>query len=91
MSAAYSDWWQTVNKILVEHEERLTALEQNDGAVHLYGAGTSWPDVAKLQIQELQQTVTAQTATINQLLDRLEYLEALVHRYINRDEATGDD
>lgn len=57
--------------------------------MHLYGAGTPWPDVAKLQIEELQQTVAAQTATINRLLDRLEYLEALTHRYINHADGDG--
>jgi hypothetical protein len=89
MSAAYPDWWQMVNEILVEHEGRLSALEQDRSSMHLYGAGTPWPDVAKLQIEELQQTVAAQTATINRLLDRLEYLEALTHRYINQADGDG--
>lgn len=78
-----------MNEILVEHEGRLSALEQDKATVHLYGAGTPWPDVAKLQIEELQQAVAAQTTIINRLVDRLEYLETLTHRYINQAEGDG--
>ena len=91
MSESYPDWWHTINEIIVDHEGRLTTLEQDKAAVHLYGAGTPWPDVAKLQIEELQQTVAAQTATINRLADRLEYLETLTHRYINQSENVSND
>jgi len=88
LSQAHPDWWETFNNILVDHEGRLSALEGNRAAIHVYGAGTPWPDVAKLQIDELQATVAAQTAEINRLLDRIEHLELTVHRYINR--AEGD-
>ena len=45
-----------------------------------------WPEQAKLQIAELQATVAAQTAEINRLIDRLDHLERVVHKYINGDE-----
>lgn len=89
MSAAYPDWWQIVNEILIEHEGRITALEQDRATVHLYGAGTPWPDVAKLQIEELQQTVAAQTALINRMIEDIEHLKLTIHRYINRAEGDG--
>lgn len=89
MSAAHPDWEQTVNEILVEHEGRLSALEQDKATVHLYGAGTPWPDVAKLQIEELQHTVSAQTATINRLIDDIEHLKLTIHRYVNRADGNG--
>ena len=88
MSIAHPDWWQMVNEILAEHEERIAMLEGKQAAVHVYGAGTPWPDVARLQIDELQATVAAQTATINRLLERLEYLELFVHRHVN--DMAGD-
>ena len=77
-----------MNVILVEHEERIAMLEGTKAAVHVYGAGTPWPDIAKLQIDELQATVAAQTVTINRLLERLDYLELLVNRHIS--EMAGD-
>lgn len=89
MSESYPDWWHTINEIIVDHEGRLTTLEQDKAAVHLYGAGTPWPDVAKLQIEELQQTVAAQTATINRLADDIEHLKLTVHQYINRMDGEG--
>ena len=46
-----------------------------------------WTDVAKQEIAELQATVTAQTAEINRLIDRVEHLERMIHRYINGDGA----
>ena len=45
-----------------------------------------WTDVAKQEIAELQATVTAQTAEINRLIDRLDHLERIVQKYINGDE-----
>ena len=48
-----------------------------------YQAGTPWPDIAKQQIQELQETIAAQTALLNQLIDRIEHLELTIHRHIN--------
>ena len=51
-----------------------------------YQAGTPWPDIAKAQIAELQETVAAQTALLNQLIDRIEHLELTVHRYINNED-----
>lgn len=50
-----------------------------------YSASTPWPEQAKLQISELQATVTAQTAEINRLVDRIDYLDRIVHKYINGD------
>lgn len=88
MSTSHEEWPDTVNTILVDHEQRIGDLEkQIRAAVHIYGAGTPWPDIAKLQIEELQFTVATQTAEINRLLDRLAYIETLVHRYID----SGDD
>ena len=48
-----------------------------------YQAGTPWPEIAKQQIAELQETVAAQTALLNQLIDRIEHLERIVHKHIN--------
>lgn len=47
-----------------------------------------WPEAAKRQLEEAQATLAAQTAEINRLIDRIEHLERLVHRYIN---GGGDD
>ena len=46
-----------------------------------------WPETAKLQIAELQATAAAQTAEINRLADRIEYLERFIHKYVNGGEA----
>ncbi len=95
MSRPYPDWYNTINKVIVDHEQRLTMLEQDEmtgqgrAAVHLYGAGTPWPDVAKLQIEELQQSVAVQTATINRLIDDIEHLKLTICRCINRMDGDG--
>lgn len=59
---------------------------QTKAAIHVYSASVPWPEQAKLQIAELQATVAAQTAEINRLIDRVEHLERMIHRYINGDE-----
>lgn len=56
--------------------------------VHFYSAAVPWPEQAKLQIAELQATVTAQTTEINRLIDRLDHLDRIVHKYLNT--AVGD-
>ena len=60
--------------------------EAQRAAIHIYSASVPWPEQAKLQIAELQATVAAQTAEINRLIDRLDHLERIVHKYINGDE-----
>ena len=66
-------------------------MEANDAqtkaAIHIYSATIPWPETAKLQIAELQATVQAQTAEINRLADRIEYLERFIHKYVNGGEA----
>ena len=59
---------------------------QTKAAIHVYSASVPWPEQAKLEIAELQATVTAQTAEINRLIDRLDHLDRIVHKYINGDE-----
>ena len=56
---------------------------QTKAAIHIYSATTPWPEQAKLQISELQGTVMAQTAEINRLIDRLDHVERMIHKYIN--------
>lgn len=58
-------------------------------AIHIYSASIPWPEVAKLQIDELQATAAAQTAEINRLLDRVDHLERMLHRYLNTAEGDG--
>ena len=58
---------------------------QTKAAIHVYSASVPWPEQAKLQIAELQATVAAQTAEINRLADRIEYLEQFIHKYVNED------
>lgn len=48
-----------------------------------------WPETVKRQIAELQATATAQTAEINRLLDRVDHLERMLHRYLNTAEGDG--
>ena len=60
---------------------------QTKAAIHVYSASVPWPEQAKLQIAELQATVTAQTAEINRLIDRLDHLERIIHKYVNGGEA----
>ncbi len=59
---------------------------QTKATIHVYSASVPWPEQAKLQISELQATITAQTAEINRMLDRLDHLERIVQKYINGDE-----
>lgn len=56
---------------------------QTKAAIHVYSASHPWPEQAKLQIAELQSTVAAQTAEINRLIDRIDHLDRIVHKYIN--------
>ncbi len=44
-----------------------------------------WPETVKRQVAELQAAATAQTAEINRLLDRVDHLERIIHKYINGD------
>jgi len=60
---------------------------QTKAAIHIYSATIPWPETAKLQIAELQATVQAQTAEINRLADRVDYLERFIHKYVNGDAA----
>lgn len=62
---------------------------QTKAAIHVYSASVPWPEQAKLQIAELQATAAAQTAEINRLIDRIEHLDRIVHRYINTAEGDG--
>lgn len=62
---------------------------QTKAAIHVFSASVPWPEQAKLQIAELQATAAAQTAEINRLIDRIEHLERIVHRYINTAEGDG--
>lgn len=48
-----------------------------------------WPETVKRQVAELQATVAAQTAEINRLIDRLDHLERIVHRYLNTADGDG--
>ncbi len=63
--------------------------DQTKAAIHVYSADVPWPERAKLQIDELQATAAAQTAEINRLLDRVEHLERMIHRYLNAAEGDG--
>ncbi len=63
--------------------------DQTKAAIHVYSADVPWPERAKLQIDELQATAAAQTAEINRLLDRVEHLERMLHRYLNTAEGDG--
>lgn len=60
---------------------------QRKAAIHVYSASVPWPEQAKLQIAELEATAAAQTAEINRLTDRIEYLERFIHKYVNGGEA----
>ena len=51
-----------------------------------YGAGTPWPDIARAQIEELQRAMAAQTAELNRLVDRLEYVEGTLRHFMDRME-----
>ena len=62
---------------------------QTKAAIHVFSASVPWPEQAKLQIAELQATAAAQTAEINRLIDRIEHLDLIVHRYINTAEGDG--
>ena len=62
---------------------------QTKAAIHVFSASVPWPEQAKLQIAELQATAAAQTAEINRLIDRLDHLDRIVHRYINTAEGDG--
>ena len=62
---------------------------QTKEAIHVFSASVPWPEQAKLQIAELQATAAAQTAEINRLIDRIEHLDRIVHRYINTAEGDG--
>ena len=62
---------------------------QTKAAIHVYSASVPWPEQAKLQIAELQATVAAQTAEINRLIDRLDHLERMLHRYLNTADGTA--
>ena len=57
---------------------------QTKAAIHIYSASVPWPEQA-----ELQATAAAQTAEINRLIDRIEHLDRIVHRYINTAEGDG--
>ena len=61
--------------------------EAQRAAIHVYSASVPWPEVAKLQIAELEATAAAQTAEINRLADRIDYLERFIHKYVNGGEA----
>jgi hypothetical protein len=63
--------------------------DQTKAAIHIYSADIPWPERAKLEIAELQATATAQTAEINRLIDRIEHLERMLHRYLNTAEGDG--
>ena len=63
--------------------------EAQRAAVHIYSASVPWPEQAKLQIAELEATAAAQTAEINRLIDRVDHLERLLHRYLNMAEGDG--
>jgi len=58
--------------------------EAQRAAIHVYSASVPWPEVAKLQIAELEATAAAQTAEINRLIDRLDYCDQRL-REIERD------
>lgn len=60
---------------------------QTKAAIHIYSATIPWPETAKLQIAELQATAAAQTAEINRLSDRVDYLERFIHKYVNGGDA----
>ena len=62
---------------------------QTKAAIHVFSADVPWPERAKLEISELQATAAAQTAEINRLIDRIEHLDRIVHRYINTAEGDG--
>ena len=63
--------------------------DQTKAAIHIYSASVPWPEQAKLQISELQATAAAQTAEINRLIDRVDHLERMLHRYLNTAEGDG--
>lgn len=60
---------------------------QRKAAIHVFNASVPWPEQAKLQIAELEATAAAQTAEINRLADRIDYLERFIHKYVNGGEA----
>jgi len=90
VSQAHPDWWQTINLILIDHEERIAALESeliqdngfpDSGHYDFPSAGVPYPERNDKRVLALE-------IEVGRLREEVEYLRKFVHQYVNR--AEGD-
>ena len=89
MSQAHPDWWQSVNAILAEHEERIKMLEAtllDDGA----DASTLSYDLRTYD-QRADAQLADHQVRIAALEQRIRHLEQSLHRLLNHAEQSADD
>jgi hypothetical protein len=88
VSQAHPDWWQTINLILIDHEERIAALESeliqdsgfpDSGYYDFPSVGVPYPERNDKRVQALE-------IKVERLLDEIDYLRKIVHKYINQTE-----
>ena len=90
MSQAHPDWWQTINLILIDHEERIAALEseliQDNGFPD--SGHYDFPSVGVPYPERNDKRVLALEIEVGRLREEVEYLRKFVHQYGN--QAEGD-
>jgi hypothetical protein len=81
VSQAHPEWWQTINNILVDHEERILALEKDfsDSGDYTYNSPLPYPERNDKRVLALEIEVA-------RLKEEVEYLRKFVHQYVNRNE-----
>ena len=86
MSQAHPDWWQTINLILIDHEERIAALEseliQDNGFPD--SGHYDFPSVGVPYPERNDKRVLALEIEVGRLREEIEYLRKFVHQYVNQ-------
>ena len=86
MSQAHPDWWQIINLILIDHEERIAALEseliQDSGFPD--SGYYDFPSVGVPYPERNDKRVLALELEVGRLREEIEYLRKFVHQYVNQ-------
>lgn len=88
MSQTHPEWWQTINLILIDHEERIEALEKElipDSGFPDSGH-YDFPSSVMPYPERNDKRVLALEIKVERLLDEIDYLRKIVHKYINQTE-----